>query len=944
MRAQTRFRKALLCVLIPILGVPASVSAQPRKLDGVLSVLRADSPLEQCVGRQHKLSALFLVDESSSLTKTDPKDERVPALKAGARALNSLTRGTGEDAIKIDVALAGFGGSYIDRRTWGPLNDATLDGFLAEVDKQSEQERKNSIYTRYHVALSGAINSFVSHENDGSNCRLLIWFSDGKHDDDNDSKRYGGNFSPKEKSQISQVICGSNGYANEMRSQRIFVEAIGLNSNESDMALMRLVAEGQGVFNQGGVSVSRCGTLPALGSFGYAQDSSQIVDEFTNVPGSPRDEIKSGECEEATTNCSEIRFIADDAVVSFKAQITRPVEGVTSGTLTTGNGSRFELFGSQTEQKTSTIAVEKLTENKVLIDAHRLPSATLAGEWTIKFDGPSAREVVGRVKFLGDARLKVTDAKGKPLTKVDRFNTQDVLISADGNSGSTIVERLETSIRNSKEIEKLQVTTLGGGRFKLNAASLSGLLKEQFSDASAIELSVQPVGFVKGLEGVDGPVGVEFKPIRNELSVTNGKQLPQYIPAGPDDEPVVFNGTSQGDVTARFLGPDAGDGVVTWLNAAENDNGFELESPGKVCRVPRQQEVTCTVAIKPGKSGYGPLEVPIQAKLASATSGDERMQTVPVRVSMTRDADVGKGIKKAVLLFILFIAVQLAIRALFAAIISRFPAMSPTTRRARIAVRISADGTVSGEQRTQFSVSEGDEGFTFENVESCGDFELLGHHFACTPLRTFLRSTSSPRGRVTRGGYSVFGSAGTEFGRGNNRQGSETAGLVELSLRRQWVISISQSSVAELANGAGEATADLVAYLDPLDISDLESQLSDLELRVTSSQFAADLASALERVRVTESDDEVSSGPEGSGGTSSNTSDDPFEAASDPSPFDGAENEDPFQTALVEARQGKKEEKSRRSRRQKKQAARGNEAPAMQRDLEDPFGEMDPFA
>lgn len=943
MRTPPKIQAGALVVLSSMLLFAYHASAT-RVVNGATSAeTRADSPLEQCLGRQRKLSALFLVDESASLVKTDPLDERVPALKAAARALNSITRGSGEDAVKVDISLAGFGGSYTERREWGPLNDSTLDGFLAEVDKQAEKERKNSIYTRYHIALRGAIDSFVEHENDGSNCRLLIWFSDGKHDDDNDSKRYSGGFSPKEKSQISQVICGSNGYANELREQKVFVQAIGLNSQESDMALMRLVAEGQGAFNQGGVSLSNCGTLPALGSFGYAEDSSQIVDEFTNVPGSPRDDIRSSKCADGASDCSEIRFVADEALVSFKAQITRPVDGVTSGELKTGSGATFELFGDKAEQKTSSIAVERLTENKVLIDAHRVSAGDLAGEWVISFSGPAAKEVVGRVKFLGDASIKLQSDKGDAITQVDRFDTKDVFIGVDGTAGSTIIERLEVSLRNSKQLEKLSTVAVSTGKYRVNHLALSQILQSTpFNEASAVEMSVQPVGFVKGLEGLNGPVGVEFKPSRAELGVTNGKSLPQYLPPGPNDTPTVFDGTNKAEVTARFLGPDAGDGTVTWVDADANDNNFSVEDPGKVCKVPRQTEVSCTVAIKPGKSGYGPIEVPIKVKLASVKGGEERTQTIPLKGSMTRDANVGKGIRNAVLLFVLFFTVQLLIRAFFAAVISRFPAMSPVSRRARIDVSIRSDGSVSGTANGRFVVNEGDEGFTFENMESCGEFDLFGYRFACTPLRTFLRSTTSPRGQVRRGGSYVFGSAGTKFGRAKNGNTSPSTGLIELSLRNQWVLAVEESAISQMLAGTSPVPGEIVAYLDPLETTDLETQLADLEFRITSSQFATDLASVIERARPVEAEG-TSEQEIAVIATSTPDLDDPFRDFNEPSPFDDSNNSNPFTSLDIPIASSGKGRRGLFGRRRSPKGEATNQTESPSFTEIDPFGEPDLF-
>jgi hypothetical protein len=288
------------------------------------------------------------------------------------------------------------------------------------------------------------------------------------------------------------------------------------------------------------------------------------------------------------------------------------------------------------------------------------------------------------------------------------------------------------------------------------------------------------------------------------------------------------------------MGPDSGDGAVEWLSVDENDQEFKIVSSDK-CEIPQQKEKVCEITVAPGIDGYGSSLVPLKAKLSSSTSEETADQTVPLNVTLSRDPNVGKGISKAILLLLLFIVIQLVIRGFFAFLISRFAALEPIYRKIKLPIKITADGSVSGASGGQLVASEEDATFLFEATDSQTSFQLFDYNFAASPLRSFLKSTTAPRGFVTKEGSQVFGASG-QYLSGNAKKGELTSsGQVELSLRDQWVISIPNSELAAFENGSNEVNGELLVILAPLQRSSLDDQLSELDFAITSSTFENDL-------------------------------------------------------------------------------------------------------
>jgi hypothetical protein len=641
---------------------------------------------------------------------------------------------------------------------------------------------------------------------------------------------------------------------------------------------MKLIAEGEGSFRDKNFAIEACGDLAPLGVFGNAEKSGEIVDVIT-VPGGPKDLVQAQPCKSAARDCAEMRFTADDSVVSFKAHITIPDMGVDSAQFRTGDGVSVDLLGSF-DARPDSLVVERLTEQKVLIEARRVAGKSLEGEWVLSFSGPRALEATGKVKFLGEAKIEVLDATGKPATKIDRFKTEPLTLKVANKAGAEMVANVKAGLRGLSRQTPLPVAANGDGSFSIEASTLEKAVNEAgLKESSAAELEVLPIGIVSGLVGAGGkPVPIDFKVTRSKLSLTNGAQFPQYIPDEPGGAIPSFKGRDKGLITLRFIGPDAGDGEVLLATEANPEHEFKVENDSYRCQVAQQSETVCQITLRPGKDGYGEVEFPISATYSSKVTDKTAKEVIPVRASMTRDPNVGKGIRNAILLVLGFFVIQLLIRAGFAALVAKFGRLQPTAKKAVVKIRVTREGDILGERTNQLTVGENDHAYAFEFADPQRQVDVGGFRLETSPMRTFLHSTTSPVGYVSMPNSYVFGSTGVQ--RSKKHPTIETLGQVDLSLRKQWAISIPTANVAQLITGTDQVEAQLFVVLDPLEQSPLDTQLSDLEFELSGSSFSTDLGGVLTSLAAAQEAETT----DGEGGTEllGSSSGGPFEAEHDP--------------------------------------------------------------
>jgi hypothetical protein len=799
-------------------------------------------PLDECISKQRKLSVLFLVDESVSLTKnkndpkgTDPKNLRVTALQAAAVALASLTKGEKQDRIEIEASIAGFGDGYSKHIEWTSLDTNSISKFSKELAKQAN--RNKYFHTRYNEAMKGAVASFNEATSSGDTCRLLIWFSDGQHDHD-DSR----GLSKLEKRQISKDLCGSGGYVDQLRENGVFIQAVGLNASSEAMDLMRIIAVRDGSFSSNGLSLSNCGSQSGNGKFTWVSEADGLIDAL--ISG---ENVRPNKCADGTPECSEFVFNVDETVSRFRFLVTKPPTGVTSTVVTAGQGDSFELFKAAEANPIDVVTSTTLTSTKILLDVLREKGESISGEWKIRFLGPNASEAVGKVSFIGDTVVRVSDGESKPLKAIDRFKTSGLVAKLSKISSGSRVQAVEFTFKYLKNEQVLVAQSIGSNEFKLEKIDVMQIFSKtgQFASIGSVDVSALPLGYVLGLKDENNKdVSISYRPtLLPDIQITDGDQQPIVKSVlGADGMKLKFEGTTKKTAFFTFSGADAADTKVVFSSAEQNlttnPKKFSVIKHDE-CIVPRGQEKTCQVEIKPQIKGYGSYDVPLSISYVNS-SGTKKISQV-ASVMMKTDPDRWAGIVRAIKLLGLFLIIQGSLRAGFAVLMTRFAKLNGSSRRGRIPVAIDQTGRITPSGSAQFSVV--DDGYAIENQESVRGFKVFGVQFSCSPMRTFLRSTVTPIGQAEESGSFVFGSSGYRI------VGNTSVGLVNLGLRNQWVLRISNNEIVKLANGANSVPGEVVAFFDPVDLKPIEGQVQSLGTSLVSSAVPASIKNVVDEIK-----------------------------------------------------------------------------------------------
>ncbi len=847
-----------------------------------------DESLEVCLSKNSKLAVLMLIDESKSLRElkdgsstklgNDPADSRVPALESVVRVLASavessrLVVSAGSKPLDVAIAIAGFGDGYNERLGFRNLDSRNVEAVVSALEEQ--RERDSDLHTRSHTALEGSLESFNSYSDSPEVCRLLVWFSDGEHDDDNSP-----GFISRERDQIQSLICGGGGIADRLRLNGVNIVAAGLNSDERKLGLMQLIAQGGSAYKfadttgkEGRVSVSveACGEVAPNGKYALARDADEIIDKLFEVlepiPGIPKNPVnldqKSGsDCPDSSGACSAIEFKVDESIASFQILAERPSSAV-EVVLTTNEGQRHVVLikspdGGASDESSSisknSVQTTPVTSKKVFVSVNRKKENPIDGNWKLEFLGEGARESRGTVNFVGTAEISIVDSKNQQISesdlKIGRFDAENLGIKVVSKTSGSSIRRVDLEFSSFEGVEKLlaEQDSTDPNLYLLSESEIERALQSsKLGKLSSTDLIVTPIGDVPGLKLKDGtPVAINFGSQRFPVRVSNGAGLPSFVRA---DGQLIFEGTPKQAIKLVFLGPDSGNGLVTFKDATESTEAkANLDLiPREPCEVPQQKEVECIVELIPDKEAFSKFTTVLAVTYEGIDTPQKPLEgEIPLEVSMLRQPSVGRGLIAALELLAIFLVIQGLVRYLLAYLLSRFSKLAPTARRVRLDAVVDQSGVLTlNPMKT--NPSHSDEGFALEVTDSVQSFNVFGYDFSVSVLQTFLHSTTAPVGRVTSPSTFVIGTRG--FGRGKD-QSDSTTGHVSLVLRGQWVVGVKSSDLQSLLNGEVSVPAEVIAFLEPYEAGvgiDRDQQLSDLSFGISASNFATEFMQIIE--------------------------------------------------------------------------------------------------
>jgi len=453
-------RSRLLAVgllLLALLATGTLAGARPARATPTATGTQSLQDLGACLADTKHADVLLLVDTSGSLRRTDPQHARVAAAQLLLRRLTDTAARTGSS---IDVAVSGFAATADTTLDWTSLDAGSVGSATSTV--AGFARRDDGFETDYWTALTAARQRLVDHRSAaaGQPCQALVLFTDGEYelaarDTAGQRQRYGETkpvpgaadvpiTSDDAAARVAvagrQDICRAGGIADQLRTDRIMVIALGLSDGgQVDFGLLDGIAENP---------TADCGTAPPYGLFLDAADVSDLVLAFDSVgdPANPPQPVdQSGVC--ALQVCPQFahHFSLDASIGSFHLAGTSSAPGIDVYVQPPGVPTPVVLRYDPT-RLTGTLPAGDLTlrydwfaDGAFSLDADIPGSgANWSGEWTVTFVDPTGQhpDAVSRIQLTIQADLGAVVAPG---TQVDWRVGEDLeavpfaLVRADGS-------------------------------------------------------------------------------------------------------------------------------------------------------------------------------------------------------------------------------------------------------------------------------------------------------------------------------------------------------------------------------------------------------------------------------------------------------------------------------------------------------------------------------
>ncbi len=299
-----------------------------------------------CLAGQKAGDLLLLIDESGSLKDTDPAAARV---KAGQYLLDTLARYADRTSAKLDVAIAGFSEDFQMRQDWTGLNGGSVDNVKIQLAQLANNN--SGADTDYFQALDGARSQLATRaKGDANRCQAIAWFTDGKIDF---TKRPGTrSYAPgvdlntddgvnQAITAATEAICKKGGLADQLRTSKIVMLAVGLGDQQSDQDfdVLSAIATGKGVAGKS------CGSItdPVPGGFYRVSNIDDMLFAFDALNPDPKIEDTKPVCQPGQP-CQEGRhnFVLDRSVKTVTILGSGGVAGIEPW-LYSPTGAKVEL-------------------------------------------------------------------------------------------------------------------------------------------------------------------------------------------------------------------------------------------------------------------------------------------------------------------------------------------------------------------------------------------------------------------------------------------------------------------------------------------------------------------------------------------------------------------------------------------------------------------------
>ena len=308
-------------VLSLIFTFAPSVSASPHKGEA-----KPPQDFTACVDREKTGAVIVLMDESQSVYKSDPLNNRLQGVQIFIDELADLAT---YHQSKVQVKLAGMGASYQNRSGGWQTLEKGSDGAVSSLKSSAQSTwngKSGSGYSNKEgTDIWGALDGVKQDFNTADvSCKLLIFFKDGA--DWHYYARTGEEVKLPEAQELrdqgkwheadeiaTEDICRGLGVADSLRSSDIYLVAAGLGDDSPEkFQKLQALAEGNGV---GGYS---CGDETAKGSFVQVKDVSSLQQDFASALEGEVNVAQGNRSFRLSPGLTSIRIVSSALTSSYK--------------------------------------------------------------------------------------------------------------------------------------------------------------------------------------------------------------------------------------------------------------------------------------------------------------------------------------------------------------------------------------------------------------------------------------------------------------------------------------------------------------------------------------------------------------------------------------------------------------------------------------------------
>lgn len=673
MNALRRAAELAVIVLALVALTPFTASAQDAE---PLPPIEALDRLAECVSTKRHVAVALLIDESGSLSTTDPEATRVDAVKASLQALRGLVSAkvSGETP-QIDVRVAGFSNDVAWEGPWTPLS-ATGDDGLDEV-VEGFTDRDQRMDTDYYNAVVGASDALEQRALDlGQSapkgvCKVALWFTDGGYllgqrqrskdvEEYGTEKSYAPDVSLRTKEGATEArdiglrkLCAPNGPVDRLRKDGVFDVAVAIRPEAAKPDTLDPDAFLDSLMTGKGAGDAVCGAVDGSTSGAYlpVDDVSSLVDRFLrlmcNLQGCVITDQSPFTVDRAFGH--GVIHLEGDAGDSF--------------VLTSPTGETFAAeLGEDEDGSVGSVGVtaEAFGDGALVTLAFDQSEDDHLGEWTIEGSGPGDLEATV-VLFIGvfpavpdDAFFEAGKARSIDVTIVDG---EDRVVPAADIDGQLVLsaEVIDPETGERAPAEVGPVDAEGHATLTYTA--------DPDSSTGNVRLAIR----LGGTAGGDLPLTETVRTF--PIPVVKDASLPRIL----TDE-IVFPPMEKGreghpDQTTvtgevELLGSDVSAGRACASKMAVKDapprlGGLTL-APSCV-DVPKGKRVVLPVEISGEDLASGPAAVRVTVDLSATSTGAKDSPKVPGTVQLYRGVDIGRVVWVVVVILAASVLIPLGV-------------------------------------------------------------------------------------------------------------------------------------------------------------------------------------------------------------------------------------------------------------------------------------------